>query len=68
MTQKLFFDIIHTSKTKGKIKMTDRDKFIALVSYIKGAIGGSKYVATLNVEDFNSFLNSIWREEKLNNI
>ena len=48
--------------------MTDRDKFIALVSYIKGAIGGSKYVATLNVEDFNSFLNSIWREEKLNNI
>ena len=39
--------------------MPDRDKFIALVSYIKGVIGGSKYVATLDVEDFNSFLNSI---------
>lgn len=39
--------------------MTDRGKFIALVSYIKGSIGGSKYVATLDVEDFNSFLNSI---------
>ena len=59
LTQKLFFDIIYTSKTKGKIKMTDRGKFIAHVSYIKGAIGGSKYVATLDVEDFNSFLNSI---------
>ena len=39
--------------------MTDRGKFIALVSYIKGVIGGSKYVAPLDVEDFNSFLNSI---------
>lgn len=39
--------------------MTDRDKVIALVSYIKGNIGGNKYVASLNVEDFNSFLNSI---------
>ena len=38
--------------------MPDRDKFIALVSYIKGAIGGSKYVATLDVVDFNSFLNA----------
>ena len=42
-----------------KTKMTDRGKFIALVSYIKGAIGGSKYVAPLDVVDFNSFLNSI---------
>ena len=42
-----------------KIKMTDRGKFIALVSYIKGSIGESKYVATLDVVDFNSFLNSI---------
>ena len=59
LTQKLFFDIIHTYTTKGKITMPDRDTFTALVSYINGALAGSKYVATLDVVDFNSFLNSI---------
>lgn len=39
--------------------MTDYEKLIALISYIKGAIGGSKYVATINVEDFYSFLKAI---------
>ena len=39
--------------------MTDYEKLIALISYIKGVIGGSKYVATINVEDFYSFLKAI---------
>lgn len=39
--------------------MTDLGKLIALISYIKGAIGDSKYVATIDVEDFYSFLKAI---------
>ena len=39
--------------------MTDYEKLIALISYIKGAISGSKYVAPIVVEDFYSFLKSI---------
>lgn len=41
------------------MKMTDYGKLIALISYIKGAIGGSKYVAPIDVEDFYSFLKAI---------
>ena len=52
------FDIIYSSK-KGKMKMTEHEKLIALIAYIKGAIGGSKYVATIDVEDFYSFLKAI---------
>ena len=39
--------------------MTDYGKLIALISYIKGAIGGSKYVAPIVVEEFYSFLKAI---------
>ena len=41
------------------MKMTDYGKLIALIPYIKGAIGGSKYVATIDVEEFYSFLKAI---------
>ena len=52
------FDIISSSK-KGKMKMTDSEKLVALISYIKGVINGHNYFATVNVENFNSFLKTI---------
>lgn len=39
--------------------MTDSGKLIALISYIKGAIGDSKYISIIDVEDFNLFLKAI---------
>ena len=39
--------------------MTDYEKLIALIAYIKGTIGGRKYVATIDVEEFYSFLKAI---------
>ena len=47
---------------KGNTKMTDSEKLIAIISYIKGVIGGNKYSANIDVEGFNSFLKTI--EEK----
>ena len=41
------------------MKMTDYGKLIALISYIKGVINGHNYFATINVENFNSFLKTI---------
>ena len=41
------------------MKMTEHEKLIALISYIKGSISGSKYVAPIVVEDFYSFLKAI---------
>ena len=39
--------------------MTDKEKYEAVVNYIKGVINGSEYCATLYVKAFNSFIDSL---------
>lgn len=39
--------------------MTDKEKYEAVVNYIKGVINGNEHCATLYVKAFNSFIDSL---------
>ena len=39
--------------------MTDKEKYQALVNYIKGIINGKEYFASIDVEAFHKFISEI---------
>lgn len=39
--------------------MTDKEKFDAVVNYIKGVCNGAAFTASLNIKHFNEFLESL---------
>ena len=39
--------------------MTDKEKFDAVVNYIKGVCNGSAFTASLDIKHFNEFLESL---------
>ena len=55
----LYQNICYNSSIKEIKKMTDKEKYEAVVNYIKGVINGNEHCATLYVKAFNSFIDSL---------